>query len=194
MPADVERRALGEHPTATDVRSLRHAQRLVRTPHLPQGAPTSPAVANLCAFGLDVRLAAAAEAVGAAYSRYADDLVFSGDVELARRAQRFEAFVAAVVEDEGFAVNHRKTRVMRRSERQRVAGLVVNVRPRASREAFDRTKAILHNCLVHGPASQNKAGHEDFRAHLQGLIAWIATGDSARGERLRAAFDRIVWP
>jgi hypothetical protein len=82
---------------------------------------------------------------------------------------------------------------MRRSQRQRVAGLVVNVRARVSREAFDRTKAILHNCLLHGPTSQNREGYEDFRAYLQGLVAWIATGDSARGERLKAMFDKIEW-
>src|SRR6185295_2476433 len=122
-------------PTAGDIRALRRAQLLVRTPHLPQGAPTSPAIANLCAFGLDVRLAAAARAVGAAYSRYADDLVFSGDADFARRARGFEAFVASVAQDEGFAVNFRKTRIMRQSERQRVAGLVVNVKAHASREA-----------------------------------------------------------
>jgi hypothetical protein len=194
MPAEMVRRTLGDYPTASGVQALRHAQMLARTPHLPQGAPTSPAIANLCAFGLDVRLSAAAMAVGVAYSRYADDLVFSGDALLAGRARRFEAFVAAVAEDDGFAVNFRKTRVMRRSQQQRVAGLVVNVRARASRAEFDRTKAILHNCVAHGPVSQNVDRHEDFRAYLQGLIAWIETGDHVRGARLRAMFDRVVWP
>jgi RNA-directed DNA polymerase len=46
--------------------------------HLPQGAPTSPALANLCAFNLDLRLEGLAWVFGASYTRYADDLVFSG--------------------------------------------------------------------------------------------------------------------
>jgi hypothetical protein len=56
--------------------------RRLATPHLPQGAPTSPALANLVAFRLDARLTGLAAAIGARYSRYADDLVLSADQHL----------------------------------------------------------------------------------------------------------------
>src|SRR5206468_11507505 len=85
--------------------------------HLPQGAPTSPALANLAAFRLDRRLATFAAGVGADYTRYADDFTFSGGEDLARRVRRVAALVAVIAADEGFAVNHRKTRVMRRGGR-----------------------------------------------------------------------------
>ena len=55
----------------------------LRDPHLPQGAPTSPALSNLAAFRLDRRLAALARAFGATMTRYADDLAFAGDQRFA---------------------------------------------------------------------------------------------------------------
>ena len=116
--------------------SNEHRQELWHTfgqPHLPQGAPTSPALANLCAYRLDCRLAGVARVVGASYTRYADDLVFSGDHNFERHLARFRIFVCAVVLMEGFAIRHRKTRVMRSGTRQSIAGLIVNRRINVSR-------------------------------------------------------------
>jgi RNA-directed DNA polymerase len=167
--------------------------RRLRAGHLPQGAPTSPAIANLCAFGLDVRLQAAAAAVGAIYGRYADDLVFSGDAAFAARARSFEPFVGFLAGDEGFAVQHRKTRILRSGRRQRVTGVVVNAHPNVARDEYDQLKAILHNCAKHGPATQNRDGLPDLRAHLRGRVAWVEQVNPPRGAKLRALFDRISW-
>lgn len=162
--------------------------------HLPQGAPTSPALANLAAFRLDCRLAKLAASLGADYTRYADDLTFSGGAELARGAKRLAALVAVIAGEEGFTVNHRKTRVMRRAGRQEVAGVVVNTRPNVRRAEWDEIKAILTNCVRHGPAGQNRANHPDFRAHLTGRVAHVAAVNPARGRKLWAILDRIAWP
>lgn len=164
------------------------------TPHLPQGAPTSPALANLCAFALDVRLDALAQAAGATYTRYADDLVFSGDADFARGADRFVTRVSAITLDEGFAINARKTRVMPQARRQRVTGIVVNRRVNVERTVYDSLKATLHNCLHTDPLSQNKLGRLDFRSHLAGRIAHVASLNAARGVRLRRLFNSIHWP
>ena len=83
--------------------------------HLPQGAPTSPALANLSAFGLDRRLSALAASMGATYSRYADDLAFSGGRELNSRAPALRRAVAAIVADEGFRLNPRKSALATRA-------------------------------------------------------------------------------
>lgn len=170
------------------VTSFRYAQ-----PHLPQGAPTSPALANLCAYRLDCRLAGLAAAVGATYTRYADDLAFSGDADFSRSAKRFCLGACAIAIEEGFQVHHRKTRVMRSSVRQRLAGLVVNQQLNVMRADYDRLKATLTNCARHGAESQNREQRPDFQAHLLGRISFIEAVNPARGARLQALFDQIRW-
>ncbi len=162
-------------------------------PHLPQGAPTSPMLANLCSFKLDLRLAALADDAGAAYSRYADDLTFSGDVAFARGASRLVDAITPVLVAEGFAINPVKTRLMRGGQRQTVVGLVVNHHPNIRRVEFDRLKAVLHQCIRDGPDIQNRDDVPDFRAHLQGRVAHLAHVHPARGARLRAMFESIAW-
>jgi RNA-directed DNA polymerase len=167
--------------------------RALATPHLPQGAPTSPALANLAAFRLDRRLAGLANAAGLHYSRYADDLTFSGSLQLRRRRRHLEALVAEIAQAEGFAINERKTALNSAGGRQSVCGIVVNVRPNVLRSEYDELKAILHNAAVHGPAGQNRAGIADFEAHLRGRISWVASLNPARGEKLRRRFAEIRW-
>jgi hypothetical protein len=145
---------------------LREACALYARPHLPQGAPTSPALANLCAYRADCRLAGLAKRAGTEYSRYADDPAFSGDEAFARHAERFSIYAAAILHEEGFAVNHRKTRIMRQGVRQHLAGLAVSQRVNVIRADFDRLKATLTNCARLGPESQNRDAHASFRAHL----------------------------
>lgn len=171
----------------------RRVEVLYGRPHLPQGAPTSPALANLCAYPLDCRLAALADASGGRYTRYADDLAFSGGAEFARSIKRFHILACSIVLEEGFAIHHRKTRIMRPSVRQQLTGLVVNERLNIRRADYDELKAILTNCVRHGPVSQNRAGHPDFRAHLLGCIAFVAQIHPARGEKLRAIWRQIKW-
>jgi hypothetical protein len=158
-------------------------------PHLPQGAPSSPAMANLLAHRLDRRLAGLAAAVGATYGRYADDLVFSGDLPVAGLTAR----VVEIATDEGFRLRDEKTRVMPAHRRQRVTGVVVNSSPAAARSDYDELRALLHNCARTGPEAQNRAGHPAFREHLQGRIAWVSTGRPARAEKLRELFAGIDW-
>lgn len=169
------------------------AARRLRSPHLPQGAPTSPALANLCAFNLDLRLQAAAEECGAVYSRYADDLTFSGGEVFRRGVPRFLPLVAAIAAAEGFAVNFRKTRVMGRAARQRVTGVVVNDKLNVERRHYDRIKAILHNCRRHGPESQSELPPRQFRRRLAGHVAHIAALNPRRGERLKEMLESVVW-
>ena len=167
---------------------------LYEQPHLPQGSPTSPALANLAAYRLDVRLSGLTRAAGGEYTRYADDLAFSGGDPFRRGVRRFRDHAEAIIMEEGFRVNFRKTRVMHQSQRQLLAGIVVNERPNIPRRKFERLKAILHNCRRDGPAAHNLDGRADFQAVLAGQIAFVASVHPQRGYRLWAVFNQIDWP
>lgn len=78
----------GPSPIAVTIKSCSALLRRSKHRHLAQGAPTSPALANLACYEMDARLAGAARAVGVNYTRYADDLAFSGEASLGRRAQQ----------------------------------------------------------------------------------------------------------
>jgi RNA-directed DNA polymerase len=189
----VPRRVWNEAAAETDRGRLQAASVLHTRSHLPQGAPTSPSLANICAYRVDCRLTGLAHSAGAEYTRYADDLAFSGGEEFERGVERFSTHVAAILAEEGFNVNHRKTRIMRQGVQQRLAGLVANERLNVRRSDFDRLKATLNNCVRQGPESQNRMAHPRFRAHLDGRIGWVESVNPAKGQRLRAIFNRIGW-
>jgi hypothetical protein len=185
VPRRVLRGAVGE-----DQAELR---RFYEQTHLPQGAPCSPMLANLCAYRLDCRLSGLARAAGAVYTRYADDLGFSGTGELERGVSRFQQAVRRIAEDEGFAVQAAKTRAMGRGQRQKLAGIVVNEKVNVGRDEIDRLKAILTNCARTGPTAQNRDGLPDFRAHLEGRVSFIAMVSPERGMKLKDLLGRIRW-
>ena len=160
---------------------------------LPQGAPTSPALANAVAFGLDRRVAALCESIELSYTRYADDLIFSSNHLSLTHAKRFATTVAVIAMEEGFQVNFRKTKFMRLGTRQKVLGLTVNQKANVTREYYENLKATLHNCAHLGVASQNRDAHPDFRASLQGQVAHVTNVNPNRGKKLQALLDKVKW-
>jgi hypothetical protein len=191
VPAPVWQRV----PVPEDVEGRERHRRLGRrlaVPHLPQGAPTSPALANLVSFRLDRRLTGLAASFGANYTRYVDDLTFSGDPGIGRAG--FAELVAGIVTDEGFRLNPGKMSATSAARRQSVLSAVVNVRPALSRRERDALRALLHNCAVHGWTTQTRGRDPaTFRDHVLGRVAWAASLDPVSGARLRALADRIDW-
>jgi hypothetical protein len=158
---------------------------------LPQGAPTSPALANLACRRLDHRLARLAERCGAVYTRYADDLTFSFARPPEVRIGRFLWWVDGICQQEGFNERPDKRRILRAKHQQRVTGLVVNAGvhvPRADRRRF---RAILHNCARHGVAAQAR-DREDFEAYLAGYAAYVRMVDPVLGKRYQDEVARLL--
>lgn len=193
-PAEVLRDAPTEDYLSPGERR-RHQRwlRRFREPHLPQGAPTSAALANLCAYRLDLRLASAAAECGATYTRYVDDLTFSCRSPNRPQGRRILAMVGEIALEEGFIPNWRKSQLESPSVCQRVTGIVVNRHANLARRDYDELRAILTNCLRHGPATQNRHELPDFRRHLLGKIAWFAQVNPNRAEKLMKLFSAISW-
>jgi RNA-directed DNA polymerase len=109
---------------------------------LPMGAPTSPVISNLACLGLDIKLMGIAEENNLKYSRYADDLTFSGN--------EFPDYflideLKGLIESEGFQVNQKKFRIHPNSRRQVVTGITVNDKPNIPRKYYRNLRAILYN-------------------------------------------------
>jgi RNA-directed DNA polymerase len=158
---------------------------------VPQGACTSPALSNLVARRLDARLEGIARKLGWTYTRYADDASFSASGEAASRIGYLLARIRHISEAEGFRVNERKTRVLRRNTRQSVTGLNVNDGPTIPRPLRRRLRAILHQSQRTGVAGQNRIGHPNFVGWLDGMIAYVSMVQPAQGDQLRARFESV---
>ncbi|MGH7173538.1 MAG: reverse transcriptase family protein [Gemmataceae bacterium] len=157
---------------------------------LPQGAPTSPAISNLVCRRLDARLEGLARRNQGTYTRYADDLTFSfkdASLELGR----FRWWVDQVCHQEGFFVNQAKFRVIRASQRQLVTGIVVNDELRIPRERRRCFRAVLHNCRLHGLASQAR-GRADFAAYLRGFASYVQMVYPDEGAELLRQVEELL--
>lgn len=165
--------------------------------HLPQGAPTSPAVTNILCRRLDRRLLKVADELGFIYTRYADDLSFSASGESLRHLGNLLERVKAVVTHEGFQVHPDKTRVLRRSRQQEVTGVVVNSKPNVSRRELKRFRATLYQIEKDGPAGKRWGRSPDVIASLQGYANFVYMVNPAKGtelqRRVRAIAEKYGW-
>src|SRR5262245_10675927 len=159
---------------------------------LPQGACTSPGLSNQVARRLDKRLRGLAEKLGLTYTRYADDLTFSGDAAFNERVGYLMARVRHIAQESGFVVNEKKTRVLRRSTAQVVTGLVVNDRPGVPRAEVRRLRASLHRARTEGLDRQNRENRPNFRAWLRGMIAYVSMVRPEVGAKFKSEFDTLL--
>ncbi|MEF8716272.1 MAG: reverse transcriptase domain-containing protein [Candidatus Accumulibacter necessarius] len=110
---------------------------------LPQGAPTSAALSNICLYAVDDVLQAESTVRQVTYSRYADDITFSGD-DLGA-VQACMAIARRELSALGLTLNTDKTRVFGPSSRQVVTGVVVNEHAQPARKERRRLRAMLHH-------------------------------------------------
>lgn len=145
---------------------------------LPQGASTSPVLSNLVCIPLDEQLRVLAIEKSWKFTRYADDLTFSGDRPF---TDEDIMLIRKVVESEGFKVNELKTRRKGACRKQKVTGLIVNKKVNVDRKLIRKVRAMLHDVQSNGlkkaadrhfkvnvPHAQSK-----FMNRLQGYVSFI---------------------
>lgn len=135
--------------------------------HLPQGAPTSPMLANFVAGAMDRSLSRFIDAMRGFYTRYVDDLTFSfGRWMRPEDAEKFTDTVTEIVKRQGFTINEKKTSVVSRKRRMVVTGVIVNDRPSIPKEYRRNLRAALH---------QRKLGAAlaDPAEVIQGRLAYV---------------------
>lgn len=162
---------------------------------LPQGAPSSPALTNILCRRLDASVQSCAAKLGFAYTRYADDLTFSGDAAARKRAGKLLWRVKQIIADEGFTPHPDKQHVMGEGHCQSVTGIVVNKKLSLDRDTLRRFRATLFQVEKDGPAGKQWNGNENVIDALEGYAQFIKMVDAAKGapllQQVRAA--RAKW-
>lgn len=179
------------------------AYRHIRLGHLPQGAPTSPMLANLAVHKFDELVDAIAVRYGLVYTRYADDLALSTrDPKFNRRLARAAiGQIYAAMGQCGLSPNFTKTRVCPPGTRRISLGLLVDgPEPRLNREFKARLRQHLYYLRRTdvGPAAHARkrgfAAIAGLRHHVQGLIAFAGQIEPVYAAKLTAEFAKVQWP
>ena len=164
---------------------------------VPQGALTSPKLSNIVSsltFGPIIERYCTER--GYTLTVYADDITVSVEENLAYEAgadpvRELIRFVQRTVSSFGFRVNHEKTKVMRRHNRQYVCGVVVNTKTNLQQEERRKLRAIVHNTVKNGVASEaarSGLGESEFVSHIGGRLNWLAQLNPEAGNPLKERF------
>ncbi|KAF1073915.1 retron St85 family RNA-directed DNA polymerase [Halodesulfovibrio sp. MK-HDV] len=130
---------------------------------IPQGAPTSPCLSNFILFDADGIIAKECQKVGVNYTRYSDDLTFSGE----NRGQLLEiiSFTENVLKEYGFELNPSKTHIMTSGMLQNVTGVTVNEKVQPPRKVRKKIRAMFH---------QAEQSPENFKDQLENLAGYVS--------------------
>jgi RNA-directed DNA polymerase len=143
-----------------------------------QGAPTSPGLCNAVLRRLDYRLDGLARKHGYDFTRYADDLTFSGHDPA--KIKLIISIAGRIAGDEGLPLNRAKTRVRRAGQRQAVTGVTVNKVAGLSRQERRRLRAALHR------QARSPSPDPLVHRHLQGKLAYLRMLNPNQAEQLIA--------
>ncbi|MGG7145705.1 retron St85 family RNA-directed DNA polymerase [Clostridium butyricum] len=139
---------------------------------LPQGAPTSAALSNIVMKDIDDLIVKYTNLHKIRYTRYADDLTFSGDFNF----EELLRYVKKLFKKNGFKINSKKTRRFYRDQRQIVTGIVTNEKLQAPKEIRRNLRRDMYYIQKYGLNSHlEKVGNtkNNYLYHLLGIVNFI---------------------
>jgi len=158
---------------------------------LPQGAPTSPALSNIVCKKLDTRLFTLVKKLNelhnfeCSYTRYADDITFSGNLKFRKSLYCFIPLVKKIINDEGFKINKRKITFMRKGSKQTVTGLVVNKKVNIPREKYRIMRSIIHNLSKISDPTKKK----ELQKYIEGYLAFTKSINLQKYQKLKDLYN-----
>lgn len=162
---------------------------------LPQGAPTSPMISNIISYKLDIRLDGYAKSCGIKYTRYADDITFSGSELIINN--HFFQLISKIILECGFYINYKKVRYCSCRSKQEVTGLILvqnevhvpkKYIKKIRQELYYINKYGLNNHLL-----KSNVKNSFYKEHLLGKILYVNYIQPRHGKRLLEEFNNIDW-
>lgn len=154
---------------------------------LPQGAPTSPVISNIIMRDFDDAVGSWCKERKIAYTRYCDDMTFSGNFE----PKVVKAFVKEQLKKAGFYVNDKKTVVAKNGQQKNITGIVVNERPNTTAAYRKKLRQELYYCKTYGVYSHmQRTGvnvtEETYLRQLLGRVNYVLSIDPLNEEMQKA--------
>ena len=159
---------------------------------LPQGSPCSPAIANVICKKLDHRLNGLAHKYGFTYSRYVDDVTFSGTHEQYKHISALLKYSGKIIREENFTLHPEKLRIMKKGVKQEVTGVVVNEKPNMDRATLKRFRALLHQIERDGIQDKTWTGKGNVLAQIHGYANHVFQINPEKGTPLKEQVSLIL--
>ena len=160
---------------------------------LPQGACTSPILSNIVSYKMDVRLSMLARKMGITYSRYADDITFSGEKD--KINDGLLRIVKEIIESCGYKINNDKIRFQYCKKKQEVTGLIVNNgKVSIPKTYIKKIRQELYFIKKYGITDHKEKVNiynRFYKEHLKGKIMFVYSIDKYKGKKLLKEYNSI---
>lgn len=149
---------------------------------LPQGSPASPMITNIICSHMDARIQGLAQKYQLQYTRYADDMSFSLQEEAELQIGSFCYYLSKIIEEEGFSINHKKTRFLKGNTCQSITGVVINGEEvGVSKKWVKNLRAMIHQASI--KQEQGTLSKETVY-QISGRIAWLQSVNPSRYQKI----------